>query len=260
MDELFEKDDKKQTQPKQVGHLHRKLFLLVFAVALLAQGWLLGEKALRDYHQALQADFKVLLTVEEPVSNEQLEQWGQSLQQKPQITEVHLFSPEDALALVREQNPQLADSLLQIGKNKMPAYFELKLSTAAIHTVGAFTDHLAAQYGPLVPHYHAAQARFISYTGYLLTGIQVMGGLILLALLAFMFLVEAAPYAAPHALSGAVSGMLAALLSGGCVAAVLYPLGLLYDAVAYFTAWGPQLLLVVLCGLLGWTLTKWQRF
>ncbi len=260
MDELFETEDKKPQQPKQIGHLHRKLFLLVFALALLAQGWLLGGKGLSGYYQALLDDFKVILTVEEPAKNAQLEEWGQTLNQKQDILSVQLFSPEDALAVVRQKNPQLAESLLQIGKNQMPAYFELKLSPAAISNIGPFIDNLGAEYSSLVPHYHASQARFISYTGYLVTGMRVIGGLALLALLAFMFLVEAAPYTTTYAGSGALSGILAAVAAAGCVAAVLYPLGLLYDAVLYFTTWGQQLLYVVLCGLLGWALAKWQRF
>ena len=38
MDEFFEQTEmKKPSRPKQVGHLYRKLFLLVFSIALIGQ-------------------------------------------------------------------------------------------------------------------------------------------------------------------------------------------------------------------------------
>ena len=260
MEDNFELEMKEVRVPKQVGHLHRKLFLLVFAIALLAQGWLVVEKGLSTYHRQLADSFKVLLTVDEPATPTQLEDWGHTLNQKEDITSVRLLSPDDALAVVRHKNPQLVESLLQLGKNKMPAYFELTFALPAIANIGPLVDNLNAEYEELTPHYDSVHAQLVWRVGLYAKLLRVLGALALLGFLTFMFLVEAAPYAQQQALSGLLSGLLAGALSGGLLAVVVYPAGLLKDWLADFITWPQQGLLVVFCGLLGWALSKWQRF
>ena len=245
---------------KQVGHLHRKLFLLVFSVALLAQGWLVVEKGLSGYHRQLVDSFKVILTVDGPAEPAQLEEWGSALNQKAEIASARLLSPEDALAVVRHQNPQLVESLLQLGKNKMPAYFELAFTDDAIANVELLVDNLDTEYEILTPHYDPVHAQLLFRVGLYVKLLRGLGALAVLAFLTFMFLVEAAPYTQRHALSGLLSGLLAGALSGGILLAVVYPAGLFTDLFPYFTTWSRQGLLVVFCGLLGWAFSKWQRF
>lgn len=260
MDDNFELEMKEVRTPKQIGHLHRKLFLLVFAVALLAQGWLVVEKGLSDYYRQLAESFKVILTVEGPAEPAQLEEWGQTLNQKEDITSVRLLSPEDALAVVRHKNPQLVESLLQLGKNKMPAYFELTFADSAIANIEPLVDNLDSEYEELTPHYDPSHAQLMFRVGLYAKLLRVLGALALLGFLTFMFLIEAAPYTQQRALSGLLSGLLAGVLSGGFLAAAVYPAGLLTDMLTYFTTWARQGLLIVFCGLLGWALSKWQRF
>lgn len=260
MDELFEPELKEVRTPKQIGHLYRKLFLLVLAIALLGQGLLLLEKGMSTYYQRLQDSFKIILAVEDPVPPAQLEQWGQTLNQKEDIASVRLFSPEDALAVVRHKNPQLVDSLLLMGKNQMPSYFEITLVPSAVRNVGPLVDNLAAEYQTLTPHYNAQHAHLLFYAGLYTKLLRVLGGVSLLMFIGFMFLVEAAPHRNPHAWGGLFSGLLAAVVSAALVAGLLYPAGVLNDALALFTTWHRQVLLLVFCGLLGWTLSKWQKF
>ena len=260
MDELFENEVKEVRSPKHVGRLYRKLFLLVLAIALLGQAILLMEKGLSNYYQQLSDSFKIILTVEQPAEAAQLEQWGQTLNQKQDIAAVRLFSPEDALAVVRHKNPQLVDSLLQLGKNQMPSYFEITLVPAAVRNVRPLVDNLAAEYEVLTPHYNMQHAQLLFYVGLYTKLLRVLGALSLLGFIGFMFLVEAADSKHPHAWGGLVAGLLAAVLSATLVVAVLYPAGLLNDALALFTTWHRQVLLLVFCGLLGWTLSKWQKF
>ncbi|MBP5429643.1 MAG: permease-like cell division protein FtsX [Elusimicrobiaceae bacterium] len=260
MDELFETDDKKKKVPKQIGHLYRKLFLLVFAVALLAQGLVIVEKTLTDYYDRLADSFKVILTVDDTADDVTLQQWGQTLSQKQDITSVHLLSSEDALAVVRHKNPQLVDALLALGKNQMPAYFEITLATPALNNIRPFVDNLDAEYESLTPHYNLAQAKMLFYTGLCAKLIRLIGLLSLLAFLAFMFLVEAAPYPAPHAWRGGVSGILAGVVGALLIGGIIYPTGFLQEMLPYLTSWSRQALLLVFCGLLGWTLAKWQKF
>lgn len=260
MEDNFELEMKEVRTPKQVGHLHRKLFLLVFAVALLVQGWLAVEKGLSDYYRGLAGSFKVILTVDGPAEPAQLEEWGQTLNQKADITSVRLLSPEDALAVVRHKNPQLVESLLQLGKNQMPAYFEVTFADGAMANIEPLVDNLDAEYESLTPHYNLSHAQLMFRVGLYAKLLRALGALALLGFLTFMFLVEAAPYSQQRAFSGLLSGLLAGVLSGVLLAVAVYPAGLLTDLLPYFTTWPRQGMLVVFCGLLGWTLSKWQRF
>ena len=250
------------TQPRQLLRLHRRLFLLVFAVAVLWQGLFFVEKRLGQYHQDMFDSFKIILTVPGRTDNAALAQIGESLNQKEDVESVQLFSPQDGLQVVRRQNPQLAESLLLMGKDKMPAYFEVKVTPQTLGNIRPFVANLAAEYTQLTPHYNAAHGELVFYTGVCLKLLRVLLAVAALSFLGFMFLVEAYPSkeTRSHVWSGALSGLLAALLSCAVVAVAVYPTGLLQQAVADFTSIERQLLIAVFCTLLGWTLSKWQKF
>ncbi len=248
--------------PKQVFRLHRRLFLLVFAVAVLLQSVVFVDMRLGNYYRQMDESFKVLLTVSGQTQNDELEQIGESLNQKQDIVSVRLFSPQDALETVKRQNPQLTEALLLMGKNKMPAYFELKLNYKAINNIRPFVDNLAAEYPGLVPHYNLEHARLLFFTGLCAKLLHIAVIFALLLFLAFMFLVEAYPSneVRAHYLGGAVSGVLAGLASCAFFAVLVFPTGFLVQAAGQFTTVGRQLLMLAFCGLFGWTLSKWQKF
>lgn len=260
--EEFLEEPKTVKVPKHLFHLHRRLFLLVFAVAVLLQTAVFVNMRLDTYYQSLNRSFKMILTVNGTPDNAKLAETGDSLNQKEDITDVQLFSPQDALAEVRRQNPQLADAMLLMGKNKMPAYYELRLSYKAINNIRPFADNLSAEYPFLTPHYNSQHAQLLFYVGLCAKLLNLAVVFALLLFLAFMFLVEAYPSAGPraHFLGGAVSGVLAGLASCLFFAVLVYPTGFLYEAASQFTSVGRQLLLFAFCGLFGWTLSKWQKF
>lgn len=261
MSDIF--NDKKEPQkPKHLFHLHRKLFLLVLAIAILGQCLLFVDMRIQSYYTQLKDTFKVILTVQGTVDNNMLGQLGDSLNQKTDILSVQLYSPQDALETVRKQNAQLVDSLLLMGKNKMPAYFEITLTPQAIHNVRPLAENLAAEYSNLLPHYNEQHAQLVFYTGLCAKILRVALVCALGAFLLFMFLVEASFSTRPlaHSWGGAVSGLLAAGVACALFALLIYPTGLLAQAVEQFTTPGREVILVVFCGLLGWTLSKWQKF
>ena len=249
-------------KPKHVLRLYRRLFLLVFAVAVLWQSLLFVDAKLERYYRELSDSFKVVLVVEGRPSNETLEQTGNSLNQKTDVSSVRLYSPEDALAEVHRQNPQLAESLLLMGRNKMPAYYELKLTPQAVNNIGPFVDNLASEYQILSPRYNGEHARLVFYTGLCAKTLRLSLLFAGLLFLAFMFLVEAHPTEEmrSHHFGGAVSGVLAGVCACAFFALLLYPTGFLNEAARQFTTPERQILVFAFCGLFGWTLSKWQKF
>ena len=175
---------------------------------------------------------------------------------------VKLYSSQDGLEVVRKQNPQLAESLLLMGRNKMPAYFELRLTPPAVRNVSALLANLTSEYKGITPHYNAQHAQLVFVTGLCVKLLRMVMLFAVLLFLAFMFLIEAYPSRkrTSHVLSGMFSGVVAALGAFAFFAVLIYPTGFLSDTVQFFTTPMRQILLLAFCGLLGWTLSKWQRF
>lgn len=261
MEDFLEDKPKRPRGEKSLFKAHRRLFLLVFAVAVLWQSVSFIQLRLSEYFGQLDRDFKVILTVKGSASNEKLSQIGESLSAKEDITSVRLFSPEDALEALKAGNPQLAQSVLLMGKNKMPAYFELRLNYKAVNNIVPFVDNLSSEYKDLSAKYSPSHAEMLFYTGLCLRMLNIAAVTALLLFLLFMFLVEAYPAAKnDHVFSGALSGVMAAAASLLLFAAMVYPTGFLVPALQNFTSVERQLALAVFSGLLGWTLTKWQKF
>ena len=149
-----------------------------------------------------------------------------------------------------------------MGRNKMPAYFELKLSPQTMGNIRPFVDNLAAEYENLTPHYNAQHAEFIFYTGLCFRLLRTAMALAMVLFLAFMFLVEAQPLRGgrSHVWNGALSGAIAWAGSMLLMVLLIYPTGLLKESVSLFTTPERQLLGLVFSALLGWTLSKWQKF
>lgn len=247
---------------KHIFRLHRRLFLLVFAVAVLWQALLLVDMRLGQYYASLSDSFKVILTVDTPMDNARLAQVGEGLNQKEDVQSVRLFSSQDGLEVVRRQNAALAQSLLLMGTSQMPAYFELRLVPTAVRNAPALLANLSAEYEGLTPHYNAQHAQLVFLTGLCIKLLRMTLLFAALLFFAFMFLVEAYPANASrsHLMSAVFSGVLAGLCACGFFVALVYPTGFLSEAWRAFTTPARQVLLLVFCGLFGWTLSKWQKF
>lgn len=240
---------------------HRRLFVLVLAIALLWQVMSFMQLQLQQYHQQLVQDFKVLLTVSVNADNETLTTWGESLSAKEDITTVRLFSPQDGLAALQAKNPRLTAALVALGREQMPTYFELQLTHAAINNIRPFVQNIALEYPQLSVKYSPEQADMIFYSGVCLRTLQLAAVFALVLFVIFMFLVEAYPVRGKSRTGADVwYALLAGGVSLGVLALLIYPTGLLVPAVQHFTSVERQAVLLVFCGLLGWTLGKWQKF
>ena len=128
--------------------------------------------------------------------------------------------------------------------------------------IQTFVSNLAAEYKELIPHYNAQHAQFIFYTGACFRLLRLAMAWAVLLFLVFMFLVEAqpVPVGKSHQGAGAVSGAAAWISSAVLLWVLIYPAGFLQEPLSLFTTWPRQVLGLVFSGLLGWTLSKWQKF
>lgn len=240
---------------------YRRVFVLVFALALLWQAVSFLQLQLSNYHHALADDFKILLSVNSPLDNKTLAAIGESINARAEVASVKLFSPEDGLMALQQRNPRLANEMVVLGREQMPAYFEIKVVPSALHSVQMLTRQLAAQYPQLMARYVQQQADMAFYTGLCLRSVNVIAILSLAGFLVFMFLIEAYPVRGKSHIPGTVlSALLACAASLAILLILLYPARYLTEQISHFTSLGRQAVLFVFCGLLGWTLGKWQKF
>ena len=240
--------------------IYRKIFLLIFAAAVLVQGVLLADNYAGRYYDTLKNSFKVLLPLQEELSESALKDLAAQLRRQEGIAAVEEFSSRDALGMVRRQNPQLADTLLLLGTHKMPAYLEVRLSDSALANITTFTESLAVQYPQVQVRFNQEHARLTANTSMFRNVFTLLQAVALFALLLFMFLVEASPVRAGNAWAGVCSGLLAGVGACALMALLLYPTGLLPDIWRTLVSYKQQVVVLVFSGLLGWTFSKWQRF
>ena len=259
MDEFLQED-----KPKAGGilfHGYRRVFVLVFAVAVLWQTVSFIQMQLASYHRAMVQEVKIIMPVTDNLDNAALTALGESLNSKEEVRSVKLFSPHDGLAVLQTKNPRLAQALVTLGREPMPAYFELYLYDRAINNIRSFVQNLAAQYPQLSIKYSQEQADMAFYSGICLRLVNAAAILTLMLFICFMLMVEAYPVHGPsHNLGAVGSALLAGVLSGAVLAIAVYPTGLLVQALSQFTSVARQAGLLVFCGLFGWTLGKWQKF
>ncbi len=261
MEDFLQEKPKRKKQSAVVFRGYRRLFVLVLAVAILWQGVSFLQKQLSEYHSKAVRSFKVILTVTQSQTNESLSALGESLSGKEDILNVKLYSPQDALAALKHKNPRLAESMVLLGHEQMPAYFELTLANRAINNARSFTQNLSAEYPQLSVKYSQTQADMAFYSGLCLRILNIACCLALVLFFVFMFMVEAYPLRGKtHVMGAVLSSVGAGILSFIVFLVLAYPTGLLVPALEHFTSVERQISLCVFCGLFGWTLGKWQKF
>lgn len=261
MNEFLQEDSTQSKKSSTLSRGYGRVFVLVFAIAMLWQMISFIQMQLLQYHQALVKDVRIVMPVVGNLNNEALTALGESLNSKTDIRSVKLYSPQDGLAALQAKNPRLTQALVALGREQMPAYFEVHLTDRAINNIRSFAQNLAAEYPQLTVKYSAEQADMAFLSGLCLRTVNAAAILVLALFVCFMFMVEAYPVHGKSHTGGAVwAALLAAVLSFVILAAAVYPTGLLLKALETFTSIGRQVGLLIFCGLFGWTLGKWQKF
>ena len=262
MDEFLDEEENKKSQKEtNPARGYGRVFVLVFAIAMLWQVVGFIQMQLAQYHEGIVKEVKIVMPVVADLDNESLNAIGESLNSKTDVRSVKLFSAQDGLAALQQRNPRLTQALIALGKEQMPSYFELHLTDRAINNIRPFAQNLAAEYPQLAVKYSPEQADMAFWSGLCIRTINAAAILALVLFVCFMFMVEAYPvHGKSHSGRAVWWALLAGVLSFAVLAAAIYPTGLLMKALAGFTSIGRQVGLLVFCGLLGWTLGKWQKF
>jgi hypothetical protein len=120
------------------------VFAFAAAAALAGQTLLLVEGQCRRLESALRDDFRVVLFLHGPMDDSKRLVLEEKLRAQTEAAEVRYVSPDDGLAALRRDDPELADSVALVGENPLPGAFEIKPSAEALPRLAAWIDGVSA--------------------------------------------------------------------------------------------------------------------
>ena len=116
------------------------VFAFAAAAALAGQTLLLVEGQCRRLETALRDDFRVVLFLRGPLDDSKRAVLEEKLRAQPEVSDLRYVSPEEAVAALRKEDPELVDSVALVGENPLPGAFEVRPSPEALPRLAAWID------------------------------------------------------------------------------------------------------------------------
>jgi hypothetical protein len=123
-----------------MGAKSRASWVFAFAAvaALAGQTLLLVEGQCRRLETALRDDFRVVLFLRAPLDEPKRQVLEEKLRAQPEVADVLYVSPDDGLAALRREDPELVDSVAVVGENPLPGAFEVTPAPEALPRLAAW--------------------------------------------------------------------------------------------------------------------------
>ncbi|MBI2385046.1 MAG: hypothetical protein HYV14_03420 [Elusimicrobia bacterium] len=236
------------------------LFALAAAAGLAGETLLLAERHCSRLEASLRDDFRVVLFARPSLEEARAKVLEEKLRAAPEVAEVRFVSADEALAALKRDDPELAESTALVGDNPLPAAFEVAPAPEALTHLGAWIDGVRrlADWSDL--RYKSGQVQSIlrlRFYAYLLR-VTLSTLLCLIAALA-LGLLSLPPSAHPSK----DKGRLALWSAAGGAAGILFATALTWPLHRDELLWAwPQPLaqaaLLAACATLGWSLSLWR--
>lgn len=231
------------------------LFALAAAAGLAGETLLLAERHCTRLETSLRDDFRVVLFAKPSLEEGRAKVLEEKLRSAPEVADVRFVGADEALAALKRDDPELAESVALVGDNPLPSAFEVRPTPESLTHLGAWIDGAQRLADWTDLRYKPGQVQAIlrlRFYSHLLrmtlsTLVCLLAGVALGALTS-----PAKPRPAP-ALWSAGGGAVGALLA----IAIAWPLH--RDELLW--AWPrplAQLSLLAACATLGWTLSLWR--
>jgi len=235
------------------------LFALAAAAGLAGETLLLAERHVSRLESSMRDDFRVVLFTRASLEEARAKVLEEKLRAAPEVADVRFISSDEALAALKRDDPELAESVALVGDNPLPAAFEVRPTPESLTHLTAWIDaaQRLADWSDL--RYKPGEVQAIlrlRFYAYLLrmtlsTLLCLIAGLALAALGSTMARLPAArPAPVLWSAAGGIAGALLAI-------AIAWPLR--RDELLW--AWpGPfsQVTLLAACATLGWSLSPWR--
>src|SRR5579859_1732667 len=127
-----------------MGAKARAAWVFAFAAtaALAAQTLLLVERQCRRLESALTEDFRVVLFLRGTVEDAKRTVLEEKLRALPEVADLSYVTPEEGLAAVRHEDPELVDAVSLVGDNPLPGAFEIKPVPEVLPRLASWIDSL----------------------------------------------------------------------------------------------------------------------
>lgn len=233
------------------------VFALAAAAGLAGQALLLAERHCSRLEESLRDDFRVVLFLRGPSDEGKLKVLEEKLRAQPEVGDVRFVSADDALAALKRDDPELAESVALVGDNPLPSAFEVKPAAESLTKLGAWLDSVSrlAEWSDL--RYKPGQLQSILRLRFYARFLRMIVSslLCLVAALALVALLHA-PRGVPArrlVAAAALGGVFGACLASG----IAWPL---HRDELLWAVPGPlaELALAAACASLGWTLSSWR--
>jgi cell division protein FtsX len=232
------------------------LLALTAAAGLAGETLLLAERHCSRLEASLRDDFRVVLFTRASLEEARAKVLEEKLRAAPEVADVRFVSADDALASLKRDDPELAESVALVGDNPLPAAFEVRPSAESFTHLGAWIDgaQRLADWSDLryKPGQVQAILRLRFYAHLLRMTLSTLVCLVAIVALVALSSLRGGPRLAPAlwAAGGGAAGLALAL-------AISWPLH--RDELLW--AWPEplsQIFLLAACATLGWSLSLWR--
>lgn len=235
------------------------LLALGAAAGLAGETLLLAERHCSRLESAMRDDFRVVLFTRASLEEARAKVLEEKLRAAPEVADVRFIPADEALAALKRDDPELAESVALVGDNPLPAAFEVRPAPEALTHLAAWIDaaERLADWSDL--RYKPGEVQTIlrlRLYAYLLR-VTLSTLACLLAALALAALSASVRAAVPARRSSAA--LTAAGGAAGALLALAFAWPLHRDALLW--AWPrpfAQLTLLAACATIGWALPPWR--
>jgi len=116
------------------------LFALAAAAGLAGETLLLAERHCSRLEAALRDDFRVVFFTRGSVEEARAKVLEEKLRAAPEVADVRFIPADEALANIKRDDPELAESVALVGDNPLPAAFEVRPAPESFTHLGAWID------------------------------------------------------------------------------------------------------------------------
>jgi cell division protein FtsX len=114
------------------------LFALAAAAGLAGETLLLAERHCTRLESSLRDDFRVVLFTRASLEEARVKVLEEKLRAAPEVADVRFISADEALAALKRDDPELAESVALVGDNPLPAAFEVRPTPESLTHLSAW--------------------------------------------------------------------------------------------------------------------------
>ncbi|OGR90954.1 MAG: hypothetical protein A2V88_15640 [Elusimicrobia bacterium RBG_16_66_12] len=245
----------------------RLAWVLAFSAsaALAAQTLNLVERQCRRLEAALRDDFRVVFflraeAVEGQAAPARLKVLEEKLRAQPEAAQARYVSPDEALAALKREDPEMVDAVALVGDNPLPGSFEVTPTAEALPRLVAWIDSVQGLADWSDVRWKSAQLQAIlrarlygHWMRLVLSSLFCAAAALVLWALAASLRVPVRRGEPALGAAGAAGGALGLALSV-LAAWPLHRDGILWDWPPLWT----QAAVIAVCAALGWSLSLWR--